>query len=119
MKRSILCLLVALAMLVTCLPAALAEEAPTKITVAGYMFGPIDNELDVITPAVEKILNERYGLNVDIEVVYIEYSEYSEILNPRLAAGTAPGSERHHPGGVLQPGRHRQLGRGFLQGERP
>ena len=90
MKRSILCWLVALMLLVTCLPMAMAEEAPTKITVAGYMFGPIDNELDVVTPAVEKVLNEKYGLNVDIEVVYIEYGEYSEILNPRIAAGTAP-----------------------------
>lgn len=63
---------------------------PTKITVAGYLYGPVDDKKDVITPAVEKRLLEEHGLNVDIEIVYIEQANYAELLNTRLAGGTAP-----------------------------
>ena len=90
MKGSrILALALALMMVVALVP-AMAEDAPVKISVAGYMFGPIDNEKDVITPLVEQQLKEKYGINVDIEVVYIEQANYAEILNTRLAGGTAP-----------------------------
>ena len=85
----ILALAVAAMMIIAMVP-ALAEEAPVKISVAGYMFGPVDNDNDVITPLVEQMLKEKYGINVDIEVVYIEQANYSEILNTRLAGGTAP-----------------------------
>ena len=91
MKASrILALVLALVMVLTLVPTAMAEDEPMKISVAGYMFGPIDNEKDVVTPAVEKMLKEKYGINVDIEVVYIEQGNYAEILNTRLSGGTAP-----------------------------
>ena len=90
MTRKLLSVLLALVMVLTLIPFANAEDAPVKISVAGYMFGPIDAEKDVITPAVEKMLLEKHGINVDIEVEYIEYANYSEILAPRLAGGTAP-----------------------------
>ena len=84
MTRKLLSLLVAIVMVMTAIPFAMAEDAPMKITVAGYMFGPIDDTKDVITPAVEKMLLEKHGINVDIVVEYIEYSDYSDILAPRL-----------------------------------
>ena len=86
----ILALALALIMVLALVPTAMAEDEPMKISVAGYMFGPIDNEKDVITPAVEKMLKEKHGINVDIEVVYIEQGNYAEILNTRLSGGTAP-----------------------------
>jgi putative aldouronate transport system substrate-binding protein len=90
MNRKLLAVLLAAVMLLSVLPAVSAESEPMKITVAGYMFGPIDNEKDVVTPAVEKLLKEKHGINVDIEVEYIEYSNYSDIIAPRLAGGAAP-----------------------------
>jgi len=91
MKGSrILALVLALMMVMALVPTAVAEDEPVKISVAGYMFGPIDNEQDVITPLVEQMLKEKYGINVDIEVVYIEQANYAEILNTRLAGDTAP-----------------------------
>jgi len=91
MKTSrILALLLTALMLVSVIPAAVAEEEPIHISVAGYMFGPIDDAQDVITPLVEQKLRDNHGINVDIEVVYIEQANYAEILNTRLAGGTAP-----------------------------
>ena len=89
-KNRILALALALAMLVSLAPTALAEDEPIHISVAGYMFGPVDNEKDVITPLVEKKLKEDHGINVDIEVVYVEQANYAEIVNTRLTGGTAP-----------------------------
>jgi len=63
---------------------------PTHVSVAGYFFGPVNDEKDVITPAVEARLLEEHGINVDIELVYIEQANYAELLNTRLAGGTAP-----------------------------
>ena len=80
MKGTRILALALAAMLVITLVPALAEEAPVKISVAGYMFGPVDNDNDVITPLVEQMLKEKHGINVDIEVVYIEQANYSEIL---------------------------------------
>ncbi len=90
MKGSRILALALALMMVAALTPAMAEDAPVKISVAGYMFGPIDSEKDVITPLVEQQLKEKYGINVDIEVVYIEQANYAEILNTRLAGGTAP-----------------------------
>ncbi len=86
----ILALVLALTMVIGLAPAAVAEDAPVTISVASYMFGPVDNEKDVITPLVEQQLKEKHGINVDIEVVYIEQANYAEIVNTRLAGGTAP-----------------------------
>ena len=85
-----LALVLALMMVMGLVPAAMADEEPVKISVAGYMFGPIDNERDVITPLVEQQLKEKHGINVDIEVVYIEQANYAEILNTRLTGDKAP-----------------------------
>lgn len=63
---------------------------PIHISVAGYFYGPVDDEKDVITPAIEARLLEEHGINVDIELVYIEQSNYEELINTRLAGGTAP-----------------------------
>lgn len=93
MKKGLrfLSLLLTLAMLVPTLPLALAEEEPVSISVAGYMFGPVDDEKDVITPLVEQRLKEKHGINVKIDVQYIENSNYTDILNPRLTSlETAP-----------------------------
>ncbi|MBR3019054.1 MAG: extracellular solute-binding protein [Clostridia bacterium] len=86
----ILALALAAMLVIGLAPAALADDAPVKISVASYMFGPIDNDKDVITPLVEKQLKEKHGIDVDIEVVYIEQANYAEILNTRLTGGTAP-----------------------------
>lgn len=86
-----LALLLAAVMIVGIVPAmSLAESEPIHISVAGYMFGPVNNEKDIITPAVEKMLKEKHGLNVDIEVVYVEQTNYKEIINTRLTGHTAP-----------------------------
>ena len=85
----ILAMALAAMMIIGLVPAALADE-PMKISVASYMFGPVDNDNDVITPLVEQMLREKHGIDVDIEVVYIEQANYGEILNTRLAGGTAP-----------------------------
>ena len=48
MKASrILALVLALVMVLALVPTAVAEDAPMTISVAGYMFGPLDNEKDV------------------------------------------------------------------------
>ena len=86
----ILALALAAMLVIGLAPAALAVDEPVKISVASYMFGPIDNEKDVITPLVEQQLKEKHNINVDIEVVYIEQANYAEILNTRLTGGTAP-----------------------------
>jgi len=91
MKGSrILALLLAVMMIMALAPTAMAEDEPVKISVASYMFGPVDNDKDVITPLVEQQLKDKHGINVDIEVVYIEQANYAEIVNTRLAGGTAP-----------------------------
>lgn len=69
------------------------EEDPIKwsgtISVASYAFGPMDEDLDIVGPYIEERLLE-YGLDVELEYVYIEYPNYQEIMNTRLAGGTAP-----------------------------
>ncbi len=86
----ILALLLSLLMLAAFVPTAIAEGEPVHISVAGYMFGPIDRDQDVITPLVEQKLLENHGINVDIEVIYVEQANYAEIINTRLAGDTAP-----------------------------
>lgn len=86
-----LSLLLALTLLLCMMPVTQAEEEPMHISVAGYMFGPVDDERDVITPKVEQRLKEEHGINVDIEVQYIENTNYADVLNPRLTSlDTAP-----------------------------
>lgn len=84
----ILALVLALTMVAGLMTFAVADEEPVHISVASYMFGPTED--DVVTPMVEQMLKEKYGINVDLEVVYIENGNYADILNPRLAGGDAP-----------------------------
>lgn len=60
-----------------------------KITIAPYMFGPVDESKNVVKPLVEAALL-KYGYDVDLENVFIENSQYAELLNVRIAAGDAP-----------------------------
>lgn len=68
-----------------------AEEDGIKwsgtISIAPYMYGPIEN--DVITPLIEEKLLE-YGYDVELEHVYLENTQYLELLNLRLASDDAP-----------------------------
>lgn len=66
------------------------SEKPITITVAPYMFNPVVEELDTVTPLVEQILLEKHGINVNIETIYIENSNYREVINTQLAGGAAP-----------------------------
>ncbi len=91
MKRfKTLPLLMAGAMVFSAIPAIAAEEEKMTISVAGYLYGPVDAEKDVITPAIEARLAEEHGINVDIEIVYIEQANYAELINTRVIGGTAP-----------------------------
>lgn len=60
-----------------------------KITVAPYMFGPVDESKNVVKPLIEEALL-KYGYDVDLENVFIENSQYAELLNVRIAGGDAP-----------------------------
>jgi len=59
------------------------------ISVASYAFGPMDEEADIVGPYIEERLLE-YGLDVDLEYMYIEYPNYQEVINTRLVGGMAP-----------------------------
>lgn len=89
-----------LLVLVLCLALALpvfgmAEEAAEikwsgTISVAPYMFGPYDETKDVAVHWAQDYIREKYGYDVTFDVVYIENANYSEIINTRIAGGTAP-----------------------------
>ena len=84
----VLCLLLAI-------PAfGIAEDAEVKwsgtISVAPYLFGPFDETKDIAVAPVEQALKEKYGLDVTFDVVFIENANYREIINTRIAGGTAP-----------------------------
>jgi len=89
-------LLAFLLCVVLIIPAAvsMADDAEIKwsgtISLASYMFGPYDEDKDIVVGEVEKILKEKYGYDVTFDIVYIEYSQYQEILNTRIAGKTAP-----------------------------
>ena len=81
--------------MVLALPAvALAESKPITwsgtISVASYMFGPYDETQDVCVHWVQDKIRERYGLDITFNIVYIENASYREIINTRIAGGTAP-----------------------------
>lgn len=59
------------------------------ITVAPYMFGPVDENNNSIKPLLEEGLL-KYGYDVDLVNVYIENSDYENLLNVRIAANDAP-----------------------------
>jgi putative aldouronate transport system substrate-binding protein len=61
-----------------------------EITFAPYMFGPWDPSRDVVVGKVQQTLAEKYGINVTLTNVYVEYSDYRAIINTRIAGGTAP-----------------------------
>ena len=85
----LLCAVMAVSLLAGC--GGKGKDGGTmKISVAGYFFGPVNDEKDVITPAVEARLKEKHGIDVDIELVYIEQANYGELINTRLTGNTAP-----------------------------
>ncbi|NLC45184.1 MAG: extracellular solute-binding protein, partial [Clostridiales bacterium] len=57
------------------------------ISYAPYMFGPIDE--DEVTPQIEEALLE-YGYDVKLEPIYIENSQYTELINLRITSKEAP-----------------------------
>ncbi|MCK5129538.1 MAG: extracellular solute-binding protein, partial [Clostridiales bacterium] len=59
------------------------------ISVSSYAWAPMDEDLDIIGPYIEEALLD-YDLVVDLEYVYIEWATYTEVINTRLAGGTAP-----------------------------
>lgn len=84
----VLCLMLAI-------PAfGLAETAEVKwsgtISLAPYMFGPFDESKDIAVGWAEDYLLENYGYDVDFEIVYVEQANYREVINTRIAGGTAP-----------------------------
>ncbi len=90
--KKLLLLILCMALL---LPAAsLAETVPIKwsgtISVASYMFAPYDESKDIVVGKVEELLKTKYGYDVDIQPVYIEYPQYQEVINTRIAGKTAP-----------------------------
>lgn len=89
-KRFLIFFLSLFAVALMTVPYAAADDKPISISVAGYMYGPIEKERDVITPLVEQRLRDVHGINVDIEPIYVEDSDYSQIMNTRLVGGNAP-----------------------------
>ena len=61
-----------------------------EITFAPYMFGPFDSSKDIVVKEIQRILEERYKVKVKLTNVYVEYLNYFEIINTRVAGGTAP-----------------------------
>ncbi len=61
-----------------------------EITFAPYMFAPYDEAQDIVVGEVEKILREKYDIDVTLTNVYVEYPQYKELINMRIAGGTAP-----------------------------
>lgn len=87
-----------LLVLVLCLALALpifgVAEGDIKwsgtISVAPYMFGPFDETQDVVVNWCEDYIEEKYGYDVNFEIVFVENANYREIINTRIAGGTAP-----------------------------
>lgn len=79
--------------------ASKATEAPAEdpepdmwvgeISVSSYAWAPLVEEDDFVGPYIEEALL-AYNIDVDLEYVYIEYPTYQEVMNTRLAGGTAP-----------------------------
>ena len=87
MRKLVTLLLAAMMLFGLC---SMAHAEPIEITFAPYMFGPLDPSRDIITPKIEEILREKYGIDVKLTNVYVEYPNYKEIINTRIAGGTAP-----------------------------
>lgn len=70
---------------------ASAQEVPIKwsgtISCAPYLGGPPEN--DEVSPYIEGRLRE-YGIDLKYELVYLERTQYTQLLNLRLASGDAP-----------------------------
>ena len=91
--KKIVSIVLALMLALTCFAFASAEQEikwSGTISIAGYMFAPWDEEQDVVVHPLEQLLLEKYGLDVTFDVVYIENANYSELINTRIAGGTAP-----------------------------
>lgn len=87
-------LLVLALCLMMALPAFAVAETPVTwtgtISVAPYLFGPWDEAKDIVVHPTEALMKERYGLDVTFDVVFVENANYREIINTRIAGGTAP-----------------------------
>lgn len=59
------------------------------ISVAPYMFSPVDKNKDVIKPLLEEALL-KYGYDVDLQNVFIENADYDNLMNIRIISGDAP-----------------------------
>lgn len=92
--KKLLALMLCAALLIPAAVSLADGSVPIKwsgtISVASYMFGPYDEDQDIVVGEAEKILKEKYGYDVTFDIVYIEYAQYQEILNTRIAGKTAP-----------------------------
>jgi putative aldouronate transport system substrate-binding protein len=72
-------------------PAAEEEQEmwSGEISVSSYAWAPLVEEDDFVGPVIEETLLD-YNIDVDLEYVYVEYPTYQEVMNTRLAGGTAP-----------------------------
>lgn len=108
--KKLLVLVLCLALLLPVV--GVAETADVKwsgtISIAPYMFGPFDESKDAVLGPVEDYLLEKYGYDVDFEIVFIENANYREIINTRIAGGTAPD--------IFQTGGDVVLGKYYEQG---
>ena len=74
---------------------AAPTEDPIKwkgtVTVAPYMFAPVDESKNVIKPLIEAKLLE-YGYDVDLQNIFYENGtdKYRELLNLHIVSGDAP-----------------------------
>lgn len=87
MKKTLVMIL-AMMLCIGLLPATLAGEQPYKYSMVMYNFGPLDEE-----PAMEKIWEEKYGVNFDL--IYVENSSLQEQVNLMIASNEIPDVMQH------------------------
>lgn len=88
--KKLVTLLLAFLMLLTMLPAALAEEEVVEITMlladTADVDYPFDMEERPVLKKINEIAKERFGITIKLETCIT--SEYATVVNTRLAAGT-------------------------------
>ena len=87
--KKLVTLLLAFLMLLTMLPAALAEEEVVEITMlladTADVDYPFDMEERPVLKKINEIAKERFGITIKLETCIT--SEYATVVNTRLAAG--------------------------------